>query len=153
VSSTAPVRFDAVIEPMAWGRSTYTVIRLPADAVAAWRSDGVKRVAGTIDGVEVDLAITTAPVIDDAFVWAGAALLRRIEAEAGEVVTVELQAADPDAVRVPTDLAAAIEAAGGVGRWEALTPAQRRRHVYGIESARTDATRSRRITALVAELC
>jgi hypothetical protein len=148
----SPVRFDAVIEPMVWGRSTYTVIRLPADAVRQWRAGKVKRLAGTIDGVDVDLAITTAPVIDDAFVWAGASLLRRIEAEAGEVVRVVLAPTDADEVRVPDDITDAIEAAGANAPWNSLPPGHRRRLVYGVESARTAATRARRIDALLREI-
>jgi hypothetical protein len=112
----------------------------------------VKRLAGAIDGVDVDLAITTAPVIDDAFVWAGSSLLRRMEAEPGEIVAVELGPADPDDVRVPEDIVEAIHAASLDARWEALRPSQQRRLVYGVESARTDATRSRRIAALLKDL-
>jgi hypothetical protein len=148
----APVRFDAVIEQMVWGRSTYTVIRLPADAVRQWRADKVKRLAGTIDGVDVDLAITTAPVIDDAFVWAGASLLRRIEAEPGEVVSVVFAPADADEVRVPADITEAVDAAGATERWSSLPPGHRRRLVYNVESARTAATRARRIDALLDDI-
>jgi hypothetical protein len=140
--------FDAHIESMVWGRSTYTIIRLPADAVALWKTTKVKRVAGEIDGVPVDLAITTAPVIRDAFVWAGAALLRRLEAEPGELVHVRLGPTDPDSVVVPDDVASALAAAGLRSPWDSLSPGKRRGLLYRVDSARTEPTRQRRIREL-----
>jgi hypothetical protein len=144
----AVVDFDAPITTMPWGRSTYTIIRLP-DAVADWRAAGVKRLTGTIDDVAVNLAITTAPVIDGAFVWAGASLLRRVEAEAGEVVRCSFGPADPDEVLVPEDVASALDEHDLLGTWEVLRSAQQRSMLYQVESARTDATRLRRIEALL----
>jgi|GEM_PF-2855577 len=69
--------FVGVVEPLAWGRSTYTVIRIPTALAAAARDAGTRRIGGTMDDVRVNLAVTRAPVIDDPFVWAGRSLLRR----------------------------------------------------------------------------
>jgi 4-hydroxy-3-methylbut-2-en-1-yl diphosphate synthase IspG/GcpE len=146
------VEFEAPIVAMPWGRNTYTIIRLPDDAAAAWRSSGAKRVAGTIDGAPVNLAITTAPVMDGAFIWAGASLLRRLEAEAGDLVRCSLSPADPDEVLVPDDVEAALVERDLLRAWEAQRPAQRRALLYQVESARTEATRQRRLDALMRTL-
>ena len=55
---------------MRWGASTYTVIRVPDALVDAARAVGTRRVAGALDEVEVNLALTRAPVLPDAFLWA-----------------------------------------------------------------------------------
>jgi hypothetical protein len=144
--------FVAPIEPVVWGRSTYTVIRIPDHLVEAARSAGTRRLEGTIDGLPVNLAVTRAPVVDDAFVWAGRSLLRRIGAEAGALVDCRLRPAHDDEVLVPTDVATRLADAGLGERWEGLTPADRRRRLYAIESAGRPETRARRIEALVAEL-
>jgi hypothetical protein len=145
-------RFQAVIEPMPWGRATYTVIRIPAALAEEWSAAGVSRLCGTIDGVEVDLAITRAPVIDDAFLWAGKSLLRKVGATAGDVVDIELAPADPDEVTVPDDVAEALRDAGVEAAFAALTPGKRRGLLYRVDSAATAATRAKRIAALIDEL-
>ncbi len=96
--------FDALVEPVHWGRSRYTVIRLPAALVADAERQGTRRVAGDIDGTAVNLAVTTAPVVDGPFVYAGASVLRRIGVRAGDPVTCRLAPADPDDVPLADDV-------------------------------------------------
>jgi hypothetical protein len=143
--------FDAIIEAVVWGRSTYTLIRVPEELAEAARDAGTRRVEGTIDAVPVNLAITRAPVVEQPFVWAGRSLLRRLGAEAGAVVDCRLRPVDDDEVLVPTDVAAALAGAGVLERWEGLPPADRRRRLYPIESAGRPGTRTKRIEALVAQ--
>ncbi|GAA3001631.1 YdeI/OmpD-associated family protein [Microbacterium aurantiacum] len=147
-----PHSIDGVIEPLLWGRSRYTILRIPPALVSAAAHAGTRRVAGRLDGVEVNLALTRAPVIDDTFVWTGASLLRRMQLEAGDPVRGVLAPVDPDHVRLPHDLAEALTARGLVHRWDARTPSARRRMLVPIESAVTDATRRRRIAAALAEI-
>ncbi|GAA4064441.1 YdeI/OmpD-associated family protein [Agromyces indicus] len=144
--------FVAPVEPVAWGRSTYTVIRIPEELADAARDAGTRRLEGTIDGVPVNLAVTRAPVVDGPFVWAGRSLLRRLGAEAGAPVECRLRPAHDDDVPVPADVAAELAARGVLQRWEGLPPADRRRRLYPIESAARPETRVRRIRALVEEL-
>jgi hypothetical protein len=144
--------FDAIIEAVVWGRSTYTLIRIPEELVEAARDAGTRRVEGTVDGVTVNLAITRAPVVDQPFVWAGRSLLRRVGAEAGAVVDCRLRPVDDDEVLLPPDVAAALAEAGVLERWEGLPPADRRRRLYPIASAGRPETRAKRIEALADEL-
>lgn len=140
---------DGFIEPMTWGTSTYTVVRMPDALVASARTAGTRRVGGQLDGLPVNLALTTAPVIDSTFVWAGASLLRRMRLEVGEPVLGSLAPVDPDYVPIPADLADALFQNGQRDAWDALAATGRRRRLVPIESAATEVTRTRRIASLL----
>jgi hypothetical protein len=141
--------FAGLVEAVTWGRSVYTVIRLPGGLVEDAQSAGTRRVEGTVDGVVVNLAVTRAPVVDQPFVWAGRSLLRRVGAEAGAVVECRLRPVDDDVVPTPADVAALLGESGMLHRWESLPPTERRSRLYPIESAARPATRARRIDALI----
>ncbi|QUJ75764.1 DUF1905 domain-containing protein [Sulfitobacter albidus] len=94
-----PVDFDGRIEPMEWGRNTYTVVRLP-EAILA-RLGHPKRVEGEIADHPVNLAVTRAPVLDDAFLYTGKALLKAADIAPGDEITIRLRAADPNHVDTP----------------------------------------------------
>lgn len=144
--------FDGRIEILAWGRATYTILPLPGAVVAALGAAGARRVEGEIAEHPVNLALTRAPVVEGVFLWTGRSLLDRIGVAPGAEVEVRLRPADSDAVEMPEDLAAALRAAGATAAWEALSPGKRRGHLYGIDSARTPATRARRAAALATTL-
>lgn len=141
------ITFEGCIEPMIWGRATYTILRLPSD-IAAKLGDA-KRVEGEINDHPVNLAPTRAPVIEDAFLWAGQSLLDRIGITLGERVEVRLRPADPDAVDVDDDILSALRAADVLHRWGQLTPGKQRGLLYQVASAKTAATRQKRIGKLI----
>lgn len=143
---------EAFIEPMQWGSSRYTVIRMPEALVDAARSVGTRRVGGELDGVEVNLALTRAPVFDGTFVWAGSSLLRRLRLEVGDPVQGHLAPVDPEHVHLAPDVTEALEASGRWDAWESLPPATRRRRLAPVDAAATGATRARRIRAIIDEL-
>jgi hypothetical protein len=66
-------------------------------------------------------------------------------------VTLELDAA-PRTVEVPDDLAAALATAGLRGRFDELAPSRRKEHVRSVVEAKQQATRERRIGAVVTAL-
>ena len=144
------VAFEAAVEPMEWGRSVYTVLPLPDEVMAALGQP--KRVEGEIADHPVNLAPTLAPVRDCAFLWTGKALLDAAGIAPGEVVEVRLRPADPDAVDLPDDVAAALRAAGRTAEWEAMTPGRRRAALQHVAAAKRTETRTKRIAALVATL-
>jgi hypothetical protein len=148
-SAGAPWDFESTVDAVVWGRSRYTVVRVPEGLAAGARAEGTRRVAGTIDDQPVDLALNRAPVVDGPFLWAGASLLRRLRVEAGEPVTCRLAPADPDEVLLPDDVERALVAAGVLGTWEALPAPTRRRRLQPVASARTAGTRERRVRELV----
>jgi hypothetical protein len=147
---TGYLSFEGVVEPIVWGRSTYTILRLPPEV--ATPLNGAKRVEGEINDHPINLAPARAPVIDGLFLWAGQSLLDRIGIMPGERVEVRLRPAPDDRVDLPEDIAVELRAAEVLSAWEALTPGKRRGLLYKIDTAKTAATRAKRITALIAEL-
>ena len=142
----------AFLEQILWGRARYVVIRSPAALEESARACGTRRVAGTLDGVEVNLAINRAPVLSEAFLWAGASLQRRLRLEAGDPVQGRLAPVDPSVVPLPDDVAAALHDPAVRAAWDQLTPAVRRQRLAPIEAAAKPETRARRIDEAVRAL-
>lgn len=86
--------------------------------------------------------------------WVGVSAANRAAAgiAAGDDVDVVLELGEaPRTVQVPPDLAEALAAAGPVAgeAWAALSYSKQRAHVLAVEGAKTDATRARRVAAVV----
>jgi len=144
------VTFEGRVEPVTWGRATYTILRLPD---AALRDLGpCRRVEGEIAEHPVNLALSRAPVVDGVFLWTGQSLLDRIGIIAGEPVEVRLRPAPDDRVDLDPDVEAALRSGGLLEAWERLTPGKRRGLMYQIATARTEKTRQTRIAKLASEL-
>ena len=146
------LEFTGRIETLDWGRASYTILRLPDEVAARLAAEGASRVEGEINEHPVNLAPTRAPVLDATFLWTGKSLLDRIGLGPGDAVEVRLRKAPGDEVDTPDDLAAALRAAGASHLWEGLTPGKRRGMIYQIGTAKTQATRDRRIAKLIGEL-
>jgi hypothetical protein len=144
--------FEGRVEPLEWGRATYTILRLPSEIATALAAQGAKRVEGEINDRPVNLALSRAPLVDGVFLWAGQSLLDRLEVEPGEPLEVRLRPAPSDEVDTPEDVALALRQGGAAEAWEALTPGKRRGLLHKIDTARTAPTRLKRIAALVAEI-
>lgn len=144
--------FEGVIEPLEWGRATYTILRVPPDVAGALAARGARRVEGEINDRPVNLALSRAPVVEGVFLWTGKSLLDRLEVRPGEPLEVRLRPAPAGEVDTPDDVSAALRAAGATEAWEALTPGRRRGLLHKVDTARTAPTRAKRIAALVAGL-
>jgi Bacteriocin-protection, YdeI or OmpD-Associated/Domain of unknown function (DUF1905) len=140
--------FEGRVEPMVWGTATYTILRLPDDVVMTLGA--TKRVEGEINDHPVNLALTTSPMLDGVFLWAGQSLLDRVGITPGERVEVRLRPAPDDRVDVPDDVTHALR--GVMETWNALTPGKRRGLLYQIDTAKTAPTRTKRIAKLVESL-
>lgn len=147
---TGWVAFEGRVEPLIWGRATYTILRLPADALHSLGP--CRRVEGEIAEHPVNLALSRAPVVDGVFLWTGASLLERIGIAPGEPVEVRLRPAPDDRVDLDPDTEAALRTAGKMEAWESLTPGRRRGLLYQIATAKTDPTRHKRINRLLEDL-
>ncbi|SCF45687.1 YdeI/OmpD-associated family protein [Micromonospora mirobrigensis] len=145
-------RFIGQVDTLPWGRNRYRVIRVPDALADNARQEHTRRVAGTIDGVPVNLALNRAPVIDGWFLWAGESLLRQLGAEPGEHLECVLGPTDPDVVDLPEDLETTLADAGVTERWESLSPPARRRWLSTVNQARRAETRARRITEIISAL-
>jgi hypothetical protein len=146
------VEFTGRVETLEWGKSTYTIIRLPDDVGDRLAALGARRVEGEINEFPVNLAPTRSPAIRETFLWAGKSLLARIGIEPGDEVDVRLRKAPDDEVDTPDDLAIALREAGATHLWDALTPGKRRGLLYQIDTAKTQGTRDKRIAKLIAEI-
>ena len=144
------VDFKARFETITWGRATFTILPLPENAVAALGP--TRRVEGEIDEHTVNLAITRAPPVEGAFLWAGQGLLDRLGVVPGQAVAVRLRPAPGDAVDVAPDVADALLAGGVTAAWAALTPGKQRGLLYQIDTAKTAPTRQKRLAARVARM-
>jgi hypothetical protein len=144
------VAFEGAVEPVVWGKATYTVLRLPEAVVEALGS--AKRVEGEINEHWVNLALSRAPVVEGVFLWAGSSLLDRLGVEPGETLEVRLRPAPDDQVDTPEDVALALRAADMTAEWEGLTAGKRRGMLYQIGTAKTAATRAKRIDAMIQSL-
>ncbi len=58
----------------------------------------------------------------------------------------------PPTIEVPDDLAAALDASGARAAFDALAPSHRKEHVRSVVDAKAEATRQRRIGAVVAKV-
>lgn len=73
-----------------------------------------------------------------------------IGAKPGQKVTVRLELDDtPRVIEAPSDLVAALKAAGALGAWKKLSFTHQREHVEAIEEAKKPETRARRIARAV----
>jgi len=144
------VCFEGAVQPMPWGDKVYTVLPLPDEVVQALGK--TKRVEGEIAETPVNLALTKAPIIDQTFVYTGKTLLAEVGIAPGDVVEVRLRPAPDADVEVPTDVIAAVRAAGRLERWEALTPGKQRGLLHQINTAKRAETRAKRIAKMVADL-
>ena len=144
--------FEGRIEPMVWGRSTYTVLPVPQAIAEALEAQNATRVEGEINDHPINLALSRAPAIEGVFLWTGKSLVDRIGIAPGDVLEVRLRKADAGRVDTPPDVTAALCAAGRTDDWNALTPGRRRNMLHQVETAKRQETRQKRIAALVAEL-
>lgn len=147
---TGWVAFEGRVEPLTWGRATYTILRLPDDAVESLGR--TRRVEGEIAEHPVNLALSRAPVVEGVFLWTGQSLLDRIGIQPGEPVEVRLRPAPDDRVDLDPDIEAALRSRGVLDHWESLTPGKRRGLLYQIATAKTEPTRVKRIQRLVEDL-
>ncbi|WP_299688796.1 YdeI/OmpD-associated family protein [uncultured Tateyamaria sp.] len=145
------VVFEAQIQPMEWGKATYTIVRLPEEVTKALPK-GTKRVEGEFGEFPVNLALTKAPVIDGVYVYTGKTFLRDSGLAPGDVFEARIKPADPDAVETPDDVACALRAAGHSANWAALTPGKRRSLLHLVNTAKRAETRANRIAKLISEL-
>lgn len=144
--------FEGRIEPLEWGRATYTILRLPPEVAGALLAQNARRVEGEINDNPVNLALSRAPLVEGLFLWTGQTLLDRLDVAPGEPLEIRLRPAPADEVAVPEDVAAALRTGDATAAWESLTAGRRRGLLHKVETARTAPTRAKRIAALLAEL-
>ncbi|MVA74771.1 DUF1905 domain-containing protein [Auraticoccus sp. F435] len=130
---------------------TATGLEVPAEAVEALGSGRRPAVTVAVGGHRYR---STVAVMGGRFMLPLSAENRTAAGvAAGDTVEVELELdTAPREVEVPDDLARALQRAGLTEAFSALSYSHQRRHVLQVEGARTEATRLRRVEAVVAAL-
>lgn len=144
--------FIGRIEPMEWGKSTYTVLPIPDEISAALKSAGAKRVDVELNDHPFNMALTTSPAIPGTFIYTGKTILRSAGISPGEEIDVRLRKADQGFVDVPADVMSAIRKAEASDRWSALTPGKQRGLIHTVNTAKLADTRAKRIAQLISFL-
>jgi hypothetical protein len=134
------------------GRSlTYRVVFLTPEverSITFGRGNRV-RFIGEFEGVPMQGAWQSAPGKGH-YVMLSAQVLEQAERDVGDEATIAFTVVADDFVAVPDDVAAALERARSANRaWKALSASQQRALLAQVESAKTAATRARRIERLV----
>lgn len=129
-----------------------TGIRVPAEAIAALGSGKKPKVVVRLNGYSYR---TTVAAYGDVYMLPVSAEHRTAAGlAAGDSVEVTLELdTEPRTVEVPADLAAALASQPGVAEaFDRLAYSVRKEHVRQVETAKAQATRERRIAAIVAKL-
>ena len=129
-----------------------TGLRVPAEAVAALGTTKRPPVTVSLNGYTYR---STVAAYGELFLLPLAAEHREAAGlKVGDEVEVTLELdTEPRAVAIPGDLAAALAAKPGArAAFDALAPSQRKEQVRQVETAKAQATRERRIAAIVAKL-
>jgi Bacteriocin-protection, YdeI or OmpD-Associated/Domain of unknown function (DUF1905) len=144
--------FEArLVRPEGVGTWTYFVI--PLDLADLYGAKGTIQVRGTINGVSFRSAAL--PSGDGShFVAVNKAIRDQIGAHQGDTVAVTLVRDDePRTLSVPDDLRLALDAAPAAGAlFSAFSYSHQREYLEWIASAKTEATRRRRIASAVEKI-
>ena len=144
--------FDATVEPLEWGKSVYTILRLPDWVAEDLTNCKAKRVEGEINEYPVNLALTKAPPVSGLFLYTGKDLMTKANITPGDRFEVRLRPADPNRVDLPTDVQNALRSSGKTEIWNTLPPGKRRGLLHTIATAKRPETRAKRVGALMAQL-
>lgn len=141
--------FIGRIEPMEWGKSTYTILPVPEDVAAALKSKGAKRVEVELNDHPFNMALTKSPAFSGTFIYTGKTILDATDISPGEDIEVRMRKANPDQVEVPGDVVLAIREGALSDAWSGLSPGKRRGLLHTINTAKRADTRAKRIAQLI----
>ncbi|MEL6915714.1 MAG: YdeI/OmpD-associated family protein [Pseudomonadota bacterium] len=146
--------FETVGEVGRYAPMGYTVAWLPP-AFAEGLPEPARarpRVVGELGGVSFKGALN--PTSDGrAYFILSKAMQKATGLAEGDPIRIAFRYDDPDAVDVPPALADALAEDEGAGAvWAGLTPGTRRGFAHGVAQAKTEATRRKRVAAVLAAL-
>ncbi len=127
-------------------RYRYTVVFLPQHMIdrLPLQAHPRLRISGEVDDHPFEAALT--PVRGRWYILFSKTMLRAIEARVGDEVSVRFRIADQDAVDLPPALEEAFRGDSAMrALWEGLTPGKQRGLAYRVASAKTPATRAKRV--------
>jgi hypothetical protein len=146
--------FRGPVEIHRMGDMRYRVVYLPEELETAVGVGGRGRVRMTGEVNEHPVALAWQPAVlprgKRYYLLLSARFCQDAGLRVGDHVDVRFNVADPEAVVLPEELAVGLAANRRVTRaWEALTPGKQRAVAAFVASARTSATREKRVLAMV----
>jgi len=143
-----PYEFEAPVEYHDVGsdKYAYTVIFVPEEIAAELplKDHPRLRVSGEVSDYPVEASLT--PVRGRWYILLSKRILKALDASVGDCLEVRFKIADQDAVDVPEYLSNALEShPAELALWNAATPGKRRGLAYRVASAKTEATREKRV--------
>lgn len=149
--------FEGLIERFGVGKTRtiwYTVLLLPTDMHAELPFARYPRLR--VDGEIADIPVTGAWMPTGGgrrYFIVAPRVMKDAAVGVGDLVEMRFKIADQDAVDMPSELMAALLADPmAMAAWEALTPGRKRGLTHRVHSAKSLATRARRVAEVVTEL-
>ncbi|MEM9161646.1 MAG: YdeI/OmpD-associated family protein [Cyanobacteria bacterium P01_F01_bin.4] len=145
--------FEAQIEYHDFGRMGYTVVYLPESLRAELPFDQYPRLRVDAEVAEYPIDGAFQPGQGKYYLILSKRLLKQAGLALGDTVNVNFRIADQDAVDVPDELRIALQSnQTAQDGWDALTPGKRRGLAHRVSSARTAATRKKRVAEVISTL-
>lgn len=149
--------FESIIDRFGVGRTRkiwYSVLFLPADLEGALPFARFPRLR--VDGEIADVPVSGAwiPTGDGRrYIIVAPRVFRDAGVDVGSLVEMRFRIADQDAVDMPEALATALSLdAAAANAWSDLKPGKKRGFAHIVHGAKTDPTRTRRISEVIAAL-
>lgn len=142
--------FEARIFPMEWGTKVFTVLPIPTDLVEKAGLKHGARVEIEIKDHVFNLAVTSAPVIDQLFLYTGKKLMAEAGVAPRDNLDLRLREVDPNYVEVPSDVQISLLQNGVTDQWDALSAGKKRTLLQPVLNAKRPGTRAKKRAALIA---
>jgi hypothetical protein len=142
-------RFTATVERFE-GKGAWYFLEFPHDVKELFGTRAAVRMKGRINNVEIDRALM--PMKSGFHVIAlSGALRKQLKVREGETVEVEIwKNEDPDALDIPEELAETLDFMPELKQaWESITIGRRRGICHWVGSAKTIATRAKRVAEVL----
>lgn len=142
--------FEAQILPLEWGTKVFTVLPIPADLSEKLGLKHGARVEVEINDHVFNLAVTSAPVIDQLFLYTGKKLMAEVGVTPHETLDLRLCEVDPNYVEVPSDVQISLLQNAVTDQWDVLSAGKKRSLLQPVLNAKRPETRAKKRAALIA---
>ena len=145
--------FEATVEYHDFGRMGYAVVYLPEDLRVKMPFDRYPRLRVDAEVAEFPVDRAFQPGQGKYYLILSKRLLKQAGLVLGDSVNVNFRIADQEAVTVPDTLEVALQGnPTAKTKWDTLTPGKRRGLAHRVSSARTAATKKKRVAEVISTL-
>ena len=145
--------FEAPIEYHDFGRMGYAVVYMPEDIQVKMPFDQYPRLRVDAEVAEFPIDGAFQPGQGKYYLILSKRLLKRAGLTLGDIVNVNFRVADQNAVNLPNELDIALQGnPAAKTQWDTLTPGKQRGLAHRVSSARTTATKEKRVAEVLSTL-